>query len=153
MRVIDSEGKNLGVITREEALKLSRPEEGLDLIEIASSANPPVARIMSFDKYRYESEKAEKKERQLQKATGGKRIQISVRAAEHDLQTKLHQREKFLNEGHQVEVYVRLRGREKYNRSWANQKLDEFLKMITVEYKTMGVPRFAQGLSIQIVKK
>ncbi|MFH0890992.1 MAG: translation initiation factor IF-3 [Candidatus Liptonbacteria bacterium] len=153
LRVINSEGKNLGVITREEALGLARPEEGLDLIEISSTATPPVARIMSFDKYRYEREKAEKKERQLQKAAGVKRIQISVRAAKHDLQTKLHQLEKFLDEGHQVEVYVRLRGREKYNQNWANQKLQEFLKMITVDYKTMGAPRFAQGLSIQITKK
>lgn len=89
----------------------------------------------------------------MQKSAGAKRIQISVRAAEHDLLTKVHQLEKFLNEGHQVEVYVRLRGREKYNQNFANQKLGEFLKMITVEYKMMGAPRFAQGLSVQIVKK
>jgi translation initiation factor IF-3 len=140
-------------MSREDALKLTRPEDKLDLIEIAPQGNPPVARLMSFDKYRYEEEKKAKKERQAQKSQGGKRVQISARAAEHDLQTKLVQLEKFLEEGHMVEIYVRLRGREKYNRPWANQKLDEFLKMIKTEFKMLGAPKFAQGLSVQIIKK
>jgi translation initiation factor IF-3 len=125
----------------------------LDLIEIAPQAQPPVARVMSFDKYRYEAEKAAKKERQAQKSHGMKRVQISVRAAEHDLLMRVHQLEKFLNEGHQVEVFVRLRGREKGNRPWAEQKLQEFLKMITVEYRLLSAPKFAQGLSVQVIKK
>ena len=151
--MIGKDGENLGVMTREEALKLAEPGTGLDLIEIAPQGNPPVARVMSFDKYRYEMEKAAKKERQAQKNQGVKRVQISARMAEHDLQVKITQLEKFLNDGHSVEVYVRLKGREKYNKPWASQKLDEFLKMIKIEYKMLGVPRFTQGLSVQIVKK
>ncbi len=108
---------------------------------------------MSYDKYRYEREKAEKKERLAQKSAGVKRVQISVRAAENDLGMRVRQLEKFLEEGHPVEVYVRLKGREKYNKNWASQKLQEFLKMITVEFKVMTPPRFGQGLSVQIVKK
>lgn len=135
------------------ALELARPEDGLDLIEIVPQAVPPVVRVMSFDKFRYEQGKAEKKERQAHKSQGVKRVQISARAAEHDLQIRLHQLEKFLNEGHQVEIFVRLRGREKANKAWAEQKLRDFLKMITVEYKLLGSPRFAQGLSVQIIKK
>lgn len=138
---------------RDKALGLIRPEEGLDLIEVAPNANPPVARLISYDKYRYEREKAEKKERRAVKSAGIKRVQISPRAANHDLQIKLRQLEEFLREGHPVEVYVRLRGRENYNKEWANQKLQEFLKMISVEYKMVSTPKFAQGLSVQIVKK
>ncbi len=108
---------------------------------------------MSYDKFRYEQEKAAKKERQTQKGTGVKRVQISVRAAGNDLQIRLRQLEKFLEEGHPVEVFVRLRGREKYNRPWAEQKLQDFLKMITLEYKVMSPPRFGQGLSVTIIKK
>jgi len=151
--VIGKDGENLGVMERDDALALVRPEEGLDLIEIAAQAIPPVVRLMSFDKYRYEMEKAAKKERQSQKSQGGKRIQISARAAEHDLATKITQLEKFLEEGHAVEIYVRLRGREKYNRPWASQKLNDFLKMIKVEFKMLGAPKFTQGLSVQIIKK
>lgn len=135
------------------ALELAGPEDGLDLIEIVPQAVPPVVRVMSYDKFRYEQGKAEKKDRQAQKSHGVKRVQISARAAEHDLQIRLHQLEKFLNEGHQVEIFVRLRGREKANKAWAEQKLRDFLKMITVEYKLLGSPRFAQGLSVQIIKK
>jgi translation initiation factor IF-3 len=138
---------------RDKALALAKPEEGLDLIEIAPNAKPPVARLMSYDKYRYEREKAEKKERRAVKSASIKRVQISPRAASHDLQIRAKQLEVFLAEGHPVEVYVRLRGREKYNKEWANRKLEEFLKTINAEYKVVSAPKFAQGLSIQIAKK
>jgi translation initiation factor IF-3 len=141
---------------REKALALARPSEGLDLIEIASSATPPVARIMSYDKFRYEEAKREKKERLAQKGGGLKQVQISARAAQHDLEIKLKQLEEFLGEGHQVDINVRLRGREKGMKDWAREKLEGFLKMIPpeVEYKRLSEPRFGgYGLSIQIVKK
>lgn len=153
MRIIGENGENLGIMSREEALRLASPESGLDLIEVVAKADPPVARLMSYDKYRYEREKAEKKERKAHKFAEMKRVQISARAAENDLLTKIKQLEKFLTEGHQVEVFVRLRGREKYNRDWANKKLTEFLQMIKMEYKVLSAPKFAQGLSIQIAKK
>ena len=139
---------------RDEAIALARPEAGLDLIEIVPQAHPPVARIMSFDKYRYLKEKEAKKERQAQKATRIKQVQISARAAKNDLLVKVRQLEGFLNEGAPVFINVRLRGREKGNKDWARQKLNEFLKMIPVEYKAMSEPKFGGfGLSMQIAKK
>ncbi len=141
-------------MTREKALALARPEAGLDLIEIVPSANPPVVRIMSFDKFRYEREKAEKKERQAQKGATLKQVQISARAARNDLLIRLRQLEKFLGEGHPVEIQMRLRGREKGNKAWAAQKLDEFLKMITIEHKLLSSPKFGgRGMVVQIMKK
>ena len=152
--MIGENGENLGVMPREKALALARPQDGLDLIEIASGAVPPVVRIMSYDKFRYEEEKRLKKERLAQKGTGVKQVQISARAAQHDLLVKLKQLEEFLNEGHPVDINVRLRGREKGNKDWARQKLEEFMKMIPVEYKRLSEPRFGgYGLSIQIAKK
>ncbi len=137
---------------REKALALI--EEGIDLIEIAPSAKPPVARLMSFDKFRYMQEKAEKKARVAQKSAGPKQIQISARAAQNDLLIKARQLEKFLEEGRQVDVAMRLRGREKANKGWALQRLDDFLKMITVEYKKLGEPKFGgRGLMVPIIKK
>jgi translation initiation factor IF-3 len=109
---------------------------------------------MSFDKYRYEKEKQEKKERLAQKVGGIKRVQISAKAAHNDLLTKLKKLEQFLGEGHQVEIFLRLRGREKGNKVWAEQKLREFLAMIVTEYKVIAPPKFGgQGAFMQIGKK
>ena len=154
LRVIDDTGKNLGVLPRDEALKLAKPDLGLDLIEIVPTAKPPIARVMSYDKYRYEKAKQEKKERMAQKGGGVKHVQISARAAMNDLMIKVRQLEEFFKEGHVVEIQMRLRGREKYNKDWARLKMSEFLKLIPVEYKALSEPRFGgQGMSMQITKK
>lgn len=153
LRIIDPEGENLGIMSREEAFALARDKYQLDLIEISANAKPPVARIMSYDKFRYLEEKAEKKEKQLQKAAGIKQVQISAKAAKNDLETKLKKLHEFLEEGHQVEIQMRLRGREKGNKGWAEQKLKDFMQMITVEYKVVSPPKFAgRGMIAQIMK-
>lgn len=129
-------------------------EKGIDLIEIAPNAKPPVARLISFDKYRYQQEKALKKERASERTGTMKQVQISARAAQNDLQTKIHKLEEFMGNGYTVEIQMRLRGREKYNKPWAMQKLDEFMKMIPVEYKVITAPKFAgRGIQVQIMKK
>ncbi len=155
VRVLSETGENLGVLPKEKALELAI-EKGLDLIEISPNANPPVARIMSFDKFRYEQEKKRKKERAQSKGKGDelKQVQISVREARHDLEIKLKRVEEFLNEGHPVTIALVLRGREKANRDFARMKLDDFLKLITVEYQTAMEPRWGmRGLNVQIVKR
>lgn len=137
-----------------EALALIAEGSGLDLIEISPNAKPPVARIMSFDKYRYEQEKLEKKQRQSQKNADLKVVQISARAAENDLQIKLKKLEEFLGEGHQVMITMRLKGREKANKGWAEQKLRDFMGLVKTEFKIIAPPRYAgNGFSAQIVKK
>ena len=154
LRVIAEDGKNLGVLSLGEALKLARPDSGIDLIEIAPNAKPPVARLMNYDKYRYQEEKALKKERSAQKAAGSKQIQISAKEAKNDLVRKEQRIAEFLKEGHQVEIQLFLRGREKYNKDWARKKMDEFLKMITSEHKVLSTPRFGgRGMTAQIAPK
>lgn len=154
VRVIGEKGENLGVMPRDKALALARPEEGVDLIEIAAAANPPVVRLMNYDKFRYEEEKRVKKERLAQKSASMKVVQITAKAAHNDLMVKVRQLEKFFNEGHPVEVTMRLRGREKRNQEWAMQKLHEFLALIPVEYKKLTEARFqGNGPAIQIAKK
>lgn len=129
-------------------------EAGLDLIEISPNAKPPVARIMSYDKFRYLEEKAEKKEKQAQKSAGVKTVQISARAAEHDLAISAKKLDEFLAEGHQVEVQMRLRGREKGNKAWAEERLRHFLGLIQSEYRLMSQPKFGgRGMMAQVTKK
>ena len=140
-------------MSREKAFALAK-EQGTDLIEVVPQANPPVARLMSFDKYRYQTQKADKKERLAQKSSGPKQIRITARAAENDLLTRLKKLEEFLAEGHPIEILMKLRGREKGNKAWALQKMDEFLKRITIEYKILNPPKFGgYGLSAHIIKK
>jgi translation initiation factor IF-3 len=153
LRVIDETGNNLGIMPREAALNLAE-SKGLDLIEITATAKPPVAKVISFDKFRYQKEKELKKQKTSQKISELKQVQLSVRAAQNDLKIKAQKVDEFLNEGHKVEIVLRLRGREKYNKDWARYKLDEFLKLITVEHKIILEARFGgQGLVMQITKK
>lgn len=151
--MIDAEGGNLGVMKREEALKLTQ-EKGLDLIEISPTAKPPVARIISYDKFRYQEEKKEKKQRLTQKTKELKQVRITPRVAQNDLQIKAKLVDKFLNEGHKVGINIFLRGREKANREWALQKLEEFVQMIKTPHQiTMDKKQSGRGYSTQIMKK
>ena len=82
-----------------------------------------------------------------------KQVQISVKAAKNDLEIKLKKLHEFLEEGHQVEIAMRMRGREKGNKAWAEQKLKEFMQMIAIEYKVVNPPKFAgRGMTAQIMK-
>ncbi len=153
LRVIDETGNNLGVLPLAEALKMAKEKE-LDLIEISPNAKPPVAKIMSFDKYRYQEEKKFKKLKVQQKNQEMKQVQISVREAGHDLKMKADRVNEFMKEGHPVEVQLSLRGREKANRDFAKQKLIDFLKIINPEHKVIMDIRYGgRGFNVQVVKK
>jgi len=140
-------------LSREEALR--RAEEGnIDLIEIAAGVKPPVARLMSYDKFRYQKEKEEKKQRLAQKGKELKSVRITARAASGDLQVKMKKLVEFLEEGHQVEIMLALRGREKRNKDWAFQKLKEFMALIPIPYQvTLPPKQGGRGFIAQIAKK
>ncbi|OIO49031.1 MAG: translation initiation factor IF-3 [Parcubacteria group bacterium CG1_02_42_13] len=153
LRVVDENGGNLGVMPLKEALAAAIAK-GLDLILIVPNASPPVAKITRFDKFRYEKEKEWKKQRQAQKALEMKQIQISVREAKNDLSTKIRKLEKFLGAGHKVEIVMTLRGREKGMKDFAKIKLEEFLKMITVDHNiAQEIKPGGRGLAVQVIKK
>lgn len=152
LRVVDDDGQSLGVLSKEAALTLAR-EKGLDLIEISPQANPPVARIASFDKFRYQQERAAKKQQQAQKGQEMKRVRVGARTAQNDLNIKARQINKFLAEGHKVEIQQVLRGREKANKDWALQKLKEFLTIIEPGYKIISEPRYGgRGFNVTVAK-
>ena len=153
LRIIDETGSNLGVMSKDAALKLAQ-EKKLDLIEISPLAKPPVARIMSFDKFRYQQEKKLKKQRAQQRGQELKQVQIGPKTAIHDLEIKAGQTNKFLAEGNRVQIIMVLRGREKANKDWARKKMDEFLKIITPDHKIIMEPKFGgRGIVAQITKQ
>ena len=152
LRVLGETGENLGILSLAEA-RAKASEAGLDLVLITESANPPVARVISFDKYRYQKEKEEKRQ-QKQKEPESKRIQISPREGMHDLGFKLKRLEEFLKAGSKVEIQVTLRGREKGMKDFARGKLEGFLAQIETPHKmTRPIKPGGRGLTTLIEPK
>ncbi|MDP3778794.1 MAG: translation initiation factor IF-3 [bacterium] len=153
IRVIDEEGKNLGVLETSEALRIATTRN-LDLIEISATAKPPVCKIMDFGKFKYEKEKGEREHGKKQKEVELKGVRIGFTTGKHDLEMRARQIEKFLGDGDKVRIQMKLTGREKAHGPLALQKFNEFLKMITTEYQLELPPkRLPQGFLAIITKK
>ena len=111
MRVIDEDGKQLGILSRAEALKLA-DEHDLDLVEISPNTDPPIAKITDWGKYNYKKTKQLQKNRKASKSAELKQIRFGLKIGQHDLDIKLNHSIKFLEEGHKVKFTLFYRGRE-----------------------------------------
>lgn len=111
VRVVTSEGEQLGIMLVRDALRLAQ-ERDLDLVEVAPTAKPPVCRIMDYGKFRYEQSKKEREARKNQKITDVKEVRMTPKIEDHDFQVKLKAASKFLKDGDKVKAQVRFRGRE-----------------------------------------
>lgn len=111
VRLIDSNGEQLGITPTKTALNMAESKQ-LDLVMIAEQANPPVCKIMDYSKYLYEISKKEKEARKNQKTINIKEIRFSPNIEEHDINVKAKNADKFLRDGDKVKVTVRFRGRE-----------------------------------------
>ncbi|BDG23381.1 translation initiation factor IF-3 [Thermus thermophilus] len=132
--MIGPDGKQLGIMDTREALRLAQ-EMDLDLVLVGPNADPPVARIMDYSKWRYEQQMAEKEARKKAKRTEVKSIKFRVKIDEHDYQTKLGHIKRFLQEGHKVKVTIMFRGREV-----AHPELGErILNRVTEDLKDLAV--------------
>lgn len=111
VRAIDDNGDQLGIIPIEEALRIAQ-ERGVDLVEVAPNAKPPVCRIMDYGRYKYQQEKRLSESRKRQSQITVKEIKLRPKTGEHDYQTKVKHIEKFLLKGNKVRVTIMFRGRE-----------------------------------------
>ena len=127
MRVIDADGKQLGVLSRSEALRLAE-ERSLDLVDVAPNATPPVVKLMDFGKYQYERAKREREARKSRKEVEIKEVRLRPKTDEHDVDFKIRQARTFLDSGAKVKVRMRFRGREIYNLDVAKKQFDYFIK-------------------------
>jgi len=143
VRVIDDQGQNLGIMALDQALALAR-ERGLDLIEIAPQANPPVAKIMSFGKYKYTQQREARKTKTRRDVV--KTVRITFGAGLHDLEIRARQAEEFLAEGNRVQIEMRLRGREKGKRDLA------YLKLLPLEVKILNERKTPNGFLVLVGK-
>lgn len=127
IRLIGPEGEQLGVVATQDGLKRAQ-EVGLDLVEVAPTAKPPVCRIMDYSKYKYDQEKKEKQAKKHQKKVHVKEIKLRPKIGEHDYQVKLRYLERFLSRGDKVKVTLAFRGREMAHQDLGRKVLDRFVK-------------------------
>ncbi len=131
IRVIDEDGAQLGVMTPRDALVIAR-EKGIDLIEVAPQAQPPVCKIMDYGKFKYEQAKKEKESAKKHKQSELKGIQIDPRSGqigEHDLQVKVRNAIKFLEDGDKVKVTYIFKGRNITHPEFGRQQLERVIQL------------------------
>ena len=129
VRVIDDEGNQLGVMPTPRALEMAQ-EKGLDLVEVAPMAAPPVARFLDFGQYKYELTKREKENKRRQRSVTFKEVRLSPKIGTGDFDTKVHRAVEFLEDGDRIKVTVRFRGRELSHPELGRVLLEKFSKQV-----------------------
>jgi len=135
VRLIDDEGNQVGIIPTRDALEMAR-ERGLDLVEVAPNAVPPVCRLMDYGKFRYEQSRKERESRKSQHVTRVKEVRIEPKIGDHDLETKGRQAAKFLEGGDKVKISVLFRGRSITHPELGRELLDQLQEQLK-EYGTV----------------
>jgi len=130
VRVIDEEGKQLGIMPPFEALKMAR-SQGLDLVEVAPTANPPVCRIINYGKYLYQLSKRQHEARKHQKSIELKEVKFRPRTSAHDFEVKRNRIMGFLQEGDKVKATIMFRGREMAHRELGMRMIERLIQEIS----------------------
>jgi translation initiation factor IF-3 len=125
VRLIDEDGSQLGIVPTREALQAAR-EKGLDLFLVQPDANPPVARILDYGRFKFEADKRARETKKKHHIVDVKEIKMRYKIEEHDYQVKLRSGQKFLNDGDKIKVLILLRGREMQHKNMAMQLMHRF---------------------------
>lgn len=129
MRLVDAEGEQRGIVSIEEA-RAAAAERGLDLVEVAPTARPPVVRIMDYGKYKYEQARKARESKKKQHQVRVKEIKLRPKIEHHDLNFKTSHARRFLGEGNKVKVTMRFRGREMTHTELGAVVLDRFAESL-----------------------
>lgn len=130
VRLIDSDGSQLGIVSITEALNKA-DSKGLDLVLIAPQAKPPACKLMDYGKYKFEQGKRDKEAKRNQKTVNIKEVRITPSIDVHDFNTKVNQTVKFLKSGDKVKVTVRFRGRELHHTAIGQELLTRFAEVVS----------------------
>ena len=149
IRLIGSNGEQLGIMSAREAMKLAEEAE-LDLVKIAPNAKPPVCKIIDYGKYRYELARKEKEAKKKQKTVEVKEIRLSPNIDTNDLNTKVNAAKKFISKGNKVKITLRFRGREMAHMQQSKHILDDFAEMLA-EVAVVEKPAKLEGRSMSMV--
>ena len=151
LRVINEEGKQIGILTKEEALKLAREKE-IDLVEVAPQASPPVCKLIDFKKFLYQQKKKERGKREGKSEL--KEIRLRPFIGEHDYKTRLSQAREFLKDGNKLRIRIRFFGREITRKRLGLKIISQFLKDLEEVAKTEREPQFkGNSLIVSLVPK
>ncbi len=143
VRVIDTDGSQLGILSLKDALSAAA-EKNLDLVNISPNAVPPVCKIMDFGKYRFEQAKREKEARKNQKVVDVKEVRLGLSIDTHDFETKGKNAIKFLKSGDKVKVSIRFRGREFGHPEIGLEIMSRFAEFCS-EYASVEKPAKMEG--------
>lgn len=150
IRVIDDDGSQLGIMSPEQALVIAQTK-GLDLVEVAPTAQPPVCKIIDFGKYMYDEKKKAAEAKKKQKQVTVKEIKLRPKIEEHDYQVKRRQIEEFLSEGHKVKITVRFRGREIVHPEMAQKLLSRIATDVVQKGKIERAPMMEARMMIMLL--
>ena len=151
VQVIASSGENLGIINTNKAISLAR-EEGLDLIEIAPNANPPVCKIIDMGKYKYDVQKKANKAKKKQKKVELKEIKLRPVTETHDYNFKLKNAQKFLSKGDKVKFTIRFKGRELQHSNLGYDLMNKIKEDIKLVGKVEMEPKFDGKQMIMVIQ-
>ena len=150
MRVVGSNGEMIGVLPTREAIQMAY-DAGLDLVEIAAAADPPVCKILDLGKYKYEIQKKKNEARKKQKVIEVKEIKMRPGIDEHDYQVKMRSMRRFLEEGDKVKVTIRFRGRELVHQDLGLKVLDRVREELDGLGKVEQMPRIEGRQMVMVV--
>jgi len=151
VQVISSKGQNLGILSTKEALYLAE-QEGLDLIEIAPKANPPVCKIIDMGKYKYDLQKKANKAKKKQKTLDLKEIKLRPVTKIHDYNFKLKNAQKFLSKGDKVKFTIRFKGRELQHSNLGHDLMSKIKEDIKLVGKVEMNPKFDGKQMIMVIQ-
>ncbi len=151
VQVIASNGENLGIINTNKAISMAK-EEGLDLIEIAPNAKPPVCKIIDMGKYKYEAQKKASKAKKRQKKIELKEIKLRPVTETHDYNFKLKNALKFLSKGDKVKFTIRFKGRELQHSNLGHDLMNKIQEDIKLAGKVEMNPKFDGRQMIMIIQ-
>ncbi|WP_455382867.1 translation initiation factor IF-3 [Salinispira pacifica] len=149
VRLIDDEGNQKGIVPTLDAVRMAQ-ERGMDLVEIAPQANPPVCRILDYGKFKFEQEKKNRETKKKQKLVKMKEIRMQPKIEEHDLQFKTKHVREFLEEGNKVKVTIRFRGRELAHTELGKEVLDQVLELLEDSY-VLDRPALMEGRFMSMI--
>jgi len=151
VQVIDSTGENLGIINTNKAISMAK-EEGLDLIEIAPNAKPPVCKIIDMGKYKYDAQKKANKAKKKQKKIELKEIKLRPVTETHDYNFKLKNAQKFLSKGDKVKFTIRFKGRELQHSNLGHNLMNKIQEDIKLVGKVEMNPKFDGKQMIMVIQ-
>ena len=151
VQVIASNGENLGILNTNEAISMAK-EEGLDLIEIAPNARPPVCKIIDIGKYKYDAQKKANQAKKKQKKIEVKEIKLRPVTETHDYQFKIRNAQKFISKGDKVKFTIRFKGRELMHSNLGNDLMNRILEDIKSVGKVEMSPKLDGKQMIMVIQ-